>query len=723
MDIQALLAKMSLQQKVGQLVQMNANLFQDTQAGITGPMQELGLSEEDLAGIGSVLNFQNAREFLQIQQRHMREDPNGIPLIFMMDVIHGYRTIYPIPLAMGGSFDLELMEQCCHMAAGEAASAGVQVTFGPMVDYVRDARWGRVMESCGEDPLLNGLMGAAQVRGFRGDGLRNPANLATCVKHFAAYGGAEAGRDYNTVELSEHTLREFYLPAYKACLDAGADMLMPSFNVLNGIPAVANPWLMRKILREEWQSDVLTVSDYGAIWELMSHGMAEDPRHAAQLAFENGCHMEMCTVAYQNHLRPLVEEGVFSEAQLDAAVEKVLRLKEKLGLFEDPYRGVTPEGEAASCLTRENRALARKAALESAVLLKNDGLLPLSRELKTLAVIGPFADNRAIRGNWGCMGRDEECVSVLEGLQALLPHTRVAFARGCGDLWNETDRAGFEEAVELAKAADAVVLCLGERQDYSGEGNSRVRLELPDLQRELAERVSQTNPNTAAVLFTGRPLVLTELSGQVKAILNMWFPGTEGGSATAQLLLGLANPCGKLTMSFPKATGQCPIYYNRLRTGRPKPPEREDVHVPYTSNYIDCGNLPLYSFGHGLSYSEFVYEDMTLSAQTLKKPEELQVCITVYNNSPRAGKETVMLYMCDPVASVARPVQQLIAFRKVSFEPYQRKILEFTVTEPMLRFWNRENQLVSEPGLFRLYTGYADHLLHCREFRLEEYCQ
>ncbi len=710
-NLKELLNQMTIEEKIGQLTQYNANLFIESEADVTGPLNIVGLKKDDLKTVGSVLNFQNAKEVIDIQNEHLKQDRNKIPMTFMMDVIHGYKTIYPIPLALGCSFDTDIVEECTKMAAREAASSGVQVTFTPMVDYVRDARWGRVMESCGEEPMLNSLMGAAQIKAFKGDSIANPDSLATCVKHFAAYGGAEAGRDYNTVELSEHTLREFYLPAYKACLDAGVDMLMPSFNVLNGVPAIANSWLMKKILKEEWKADPLVISDYNALGELIKHGVAADKKEAARLAFQNGCHIEMCSSGYINYLKELINEGVFTEAQLDAAVLKVLEFKQKLGLFEDPYHGASPEREQKECLTKENRSIAKKAASECAVLLKNDGILPLDKSVKKVALIGPFADNHAIKGFWACQGKDEDTVTVKQGIEALLPNAEISVVAGCTAKCDDFDKSEFSKAVEIASSADAVILCLGEPQDYSGEGNCRTDLDLPGCQNDLAEEIMKVNQNTVAVLFTGRPLAIKKLSQTVPAILNMWFPGTEGGSAAADLLFGIANPGGKLSMSFPQSVGQCPIYYNHLNTGRPKSAEFDNVHKVYTSNYIDCGNLPLYSFGHGLSYSDFVYENMSLSKDKMTADETVTVKITVYNDSDRPGKETVMLYMRDLVASNSRPVAQLIDFKKVEFKAKERKTVEFTVTEENLRFWNNENKFVSEPGEFNISTGYADHLM------------
>ena len=718
-DLKQLLAQMTVEEKIGQLTQYNANLFIESDVDITGPMAKLGLTKEELKNVGSVLNFKDAKEVYEIQKKHLEEDRNKIPMTFMMDVIHGYRTIYPIPLALGCSFDTKLVEECSRMAAEEASAGGIQVTFTPMVDYVRDARWGRVMETCGEDVLLNSIMGAAQSKAFQNGDISKSGNLATCVKHFAAYGGAEAGRDYNTVELSEHVLREFYLPAYKACIDAGVDMLMPSFNTLNGVPSVANEWLMQDVLRKEWGFDGLVISDYAAVVELIKHGVAGDLKEAAKMSFENGCHIEMCSSGYIKHLKELIEEGVFTEAQLDEVVLKVLELKDKLGLFEDPYHGMDPDKEDELCLTPEYRALARRAAADCAVLLKNEGVLPLSKDVKKIALVGPFADEHAIIGFWACRGEDKESVTIAEGIRNMLPNAEITVVKGCGSAFDDCDKSGFEEAIEAAKNADVVVLCLGEPQGYAGEGNCRVDISLPGVQSEFAMQIVEANKNTVAVTFSGRPLAMPEMDADIPAILHMWMPGTEGGNAVADLLFGDVNPNGKLSMTFPKATGQCPIYYNHTNTGRPKPLAKENVHAPYTSNYIDCGNLPLYAFGHGLSYSEFVYEDLTLSADEFTADENVTVKITIRNNSNRIGKETVMLYMRDMVASNARPVQQMIAFEKVELTAGETKVVEFKIEEPMLRFWNNKHEFVSEPGIFEISTGYADHLILTQELRLK----
>lgn len=716
-DIKKLLSQMTVEEKIGQLVQLSADYLGDADASVTGPWSDIGLSSDEIRTVGSVLNFCGAESVRKIQSDHLKNDRNKIPLLFMMDVIHGYKTIYPIPLALGASFDPKLVAECSEMASRESTAGGVSVTFTPMVDYVRDARWGRVMESCGEDPYLNGVMGAAQVRAFQGDDLSDHEKMAACVKHFAAYGACEGGRDYNTVELSERAMRSYYLPAYKACIDAGAAMVMPSFNSLNGVPSIANKPLIQGILKGEWGFDGVIISDYGAVGELINHCVAKDLREAAYLAFSNSCDIEMMTVSYIKNLKQLIEEDVFTEEQLDRAVERVLNLKEALGLFDDPYRSSSPEKEASSCLTAKNREIARRAAEESAVLLKNDGTLPFSKDVKKIALIGPFADSGCILGSWSCWGDKNEAVTVKQGIAKLLPDAEITVAVGCGNKYDDTDRSGFAEAIKAAKEADAVVVCIGEPESYSGEASSRTDINITGVQEELARLVIEVNKNTAVLLFNGRPLVLTELSKYAPAILDMFFPGTEGGNAAARLLFGDANPCGKVSMSFPKALGQCPVYYNHYTTGRPKAVS-DDIRQPYISGYLDCGNLPLYPFGYGLSYTGFKYESLTLDKGKIGKNEEITVSITVKNCGNCRGKEVVQLYLHDLVSSACRPVAELIGFEKTELAPNESKTIVFKVNEPMLRFYDQNCNFVSEAGGFTLSTGYADNLILTQKFEL-----
>ena len=717
--LKELLDSMTLEEKAGQLVQCNAGQFIANAMEITGPDGELLPTEELNRVMGSVLTFEDAKQAKALQDKHLAADPNKIPLLLMLDVIHGLRTTYPIPLAMGCSFDDELMAECADMARREAAACGVHVTFNPMVDTARDARWGRILETCSEEPLINSRMGAALVRATQGNDLSDPGNVACCVKHYAAYGAGEAGRDYNTVDVSERMLRETYLPAYKACLDAGARLIMPSFNSLNGVPSVANKYLMNDILRKEWGFGGVVISDYDAVGELVNHGVAKDLKDAARLAMEAGCDIDMVKNAYYLHLADLVREGTVSAEALDAAVLRVLRLKNELGLFENPYHGADEEEEKKVYLCPEHRETACRAAEESAVLLKNDGVLPFAKGVKRVALIGPFAEETRLNGFWSRPGAERYTVTLPEGIRALVPGTELVIERGCGAEFGDTDRSGIGKAAEAAADADAVILALGEPENYSGEGRSRAELNLPGPQMELARQVVQANPNTAVLLFNGRPLVLTELAETAPAILEMWYPGTEAGNAAARLLWGDANPCGKLSAGLARSVGQYPMPYNRMNTGRPKPPP-DSRAVPFTSCYLDMPNLPLYPFGYGLSYTSFTYEKMVLNRETMTKDDELLVTVTVRNTGSVPGKETVQLYLRDPVASVVRPVQQLIDYRKVFLNPGESAEVVFTVHEKQLRFFNMEGKEISEPGEFRISTGYADHLILTKSFLLAD---
>ncbi len=708
--LKALLDSMTLEEKAGQLVQCNAGMFIANELAITGPDGEPLPAEELCRVMGSVLTFEDAEQAKALQDMHLASDPKQIPLLLMLDVIHGLRTTYPIPLAMGCSFDDDLMTECADMARRESSACGVHVTFNPMVDTARDARWGRILETNSEEPLLNSRMGAALVRATQGDDLSNPENVACCVKHFAAYGAGEAGRDYNGVELSERSLRQDYLPAYKACLDAGARLIMPSFNSLNGVPSVANKKLMIDLLRREWGFEGVVISDYNAVGELVNHGIAADMKDAARLAMEAECDIDMVQCAYYQHLADLVREGTVSEAAVDAAVMRVLKLKNELGLFEHPYHGADEEKEKEVYLCAEHREIARRAAEESAVLLKNEGILPFRKDVKRIALIGPFAEETRLNGFWSRPGAERYTVTLPEGIRNLLPDAELNIVRGCGANFEDTETAGIAEAVRVAAGADVVILAVGEPEDYSGEGRSRAELSIPGPQMQLIREVTAANRNTAVLLFNGRPLVLTELTETVPAILEMWYPGTEAGNAAARLLWGKANPCGKLSAGLPRSVGQYPMPYNRMNTGRPKPLP-DDRAVPFSSCYLDMPNLPLYSFGYGLSYTSFTYESLKTSERALKKNGEIQVSVTVQNTGNTVGKETVQLYMRDPVASVVRPVQQLIDYRKISLRPGERAEVVFTVREEQLRFYNMEGREVSERGEIRLSTGYADHLI------------
>ena len=721
-DLKQLLSQMTLDEKIGQLVQVNGILFLKDDSELTGPAAQMGISLDFRKNIGSLLNFKNAENAIKIQKKHLEEDRNKIPMIFAMDVIHGCRTIYPIPLALGASFNPELVEECSRMAAKEAAADGVHLTFAPMVDLCRDARWGRVMESCGEDAYYNGVMAAAQIKGYKGDDLSSNESIATCVKHLAAYGAGESGRDYNGVEISEHSLREYYLPAYKTCIDAGADMVMPSFNNLNGVPSTANTHLLCDILRNEWGFDGVVNSDYAAVKELIKHGVAADLKDATRLAFEAQCDIDMVSPCYASHLKELISEGVISESDLDRSVMRVLKLKDELGLFEDAYHGADPEKIAALELCESHREIARRAAEECAILLKNDGALPFSKDAKKIAIIGPFADNHEILSWWKCRGDNERTVTVKNGVEALLPDAEISvlstYSLAYDAEIDESTLNAINEAVELAKTSDATIICVGEDYRYSGEANCRTDLSLNKPQKRLIEEISKAQKNSAVLLFGGRPLVLVDEDKCAHAILNAFLPGHEGGNALARLLFGYANPSGKVSMSFPRSVGQCPVYYNRTRTGRPP----IDPHIPtpknFTSGYIDCGITPLYTFGYGLSYTSFRYDSMTLDTNKLTNDSKIKVSVTLTNIGDVDGKEVVQLYICDLVSSTVKPLQELKAFKKVNLAAGETKTVELEISEPMLRLWNARNEFVSEKGEFTVSVGYADHFVFTEKFEL-----
>ena len=703
--VEELLEKMTLEEKLQQLTQLSGVFFDSKdKTAATGPKNDIGLTDADLAGSGSVLNFRGADQVYRVQEAHLKADRNQIPMIFMMDVVHGCRTIYPINLGMGATFEPELMKECSAMAAREARAMGIHVTFAPMVDLVRDARWGRVMETTGEDAYLNGLFAAAQVQGFQSEG------VAACVKHFAGYGAPEAGRDYNAVDMSELTLREKYLVAYKAAVDAGVKMVMTSFNSLNGVPAAANKKLVKGILRDEWGFNGVVISDYNAFREIMNHGVAKNEKDCAYKAMQATNDIEMMSATYIHSMKELITEGKIAESQVNEAVRRVLNLKKDLGLLDDPFlfAAATEEESAArqktEILTSENRNLVRIAAEKSAVLLKNDGVLPFNKNVKKIAVIGPFGDTGEVVGFWHCYGNSNDTVKITDGIKNLLPEAEVKYAQGVGGALDAiANEEEVEKAARIAEESDAVILTLGEPESDSGEGNSKQNLELPEAQYQLLEAVLAANKNTAVLLFSGRPLAIKKLSKLAPAILLVWQPGTEAGNAIANLAFGEVSPEGKLPMSFPAVTGQCPIHYDRFNTGRPR--GNDLVRSPYSSAYIDGQNAPLYPFGYGLSYTSFVYGKAEISSEKLRRGETLQVSVTVKNTGDREATETVQLYLRDLVASVVRPVKELKGFKKVRLAAGEEKRVTFEIGEEMLKFYNAELEYAAENGEFTAYLG------------------
>ena len=722
-ELHLLLEDMSLQEKIDQLLQLTADFYGKTDRDVvTGPASELGISMEDIDLAGSVLNGTGAKALMQIQDAYMDRHPHHIPLLFMMDVIHGYRTIFPAPIAQGASFDPEMSKRAASVAAREASAAGIHVVFSPMVDLVRDPRWGRVMESTGEDPYLNSRFAAAQIHGFQGDDMKEDGKVCGCIKHFAGYGGAEAGREYNTVQVSEHTFREYYLPSYEAGIKAGAGMVMTSFNTVNDIPATINQKLMREMLREEMGFDGVLISDYAAILETVAHGASSDKKDAAHKALLAGVDIDMMTGCYAGELAKLVKEGTIPESLIDESVLRILQLKNQLGLFEHPHKDADPEKEARYILCPEHRALAREAAAASCVLLKNDKVLPI-RPSQKVAFIGPYIDNYEICSSWAVTGHPEDSVTIRQAAKELLPDSDLTFCHGTSLLPRDHVFAGFAEpnraeefyadvfadpekaladAVAAAKAADVVILCLGEHYLQTGEATSRTELSLPENQMELFCAVRTANPNVAVVLFNGRPLLLDKLSRDAAAILEAWFPGTEGGHAILDLLTGTKNPSGKLPMTFPRNMGQIPIYYNHFSTGRPltgTDPQR------FVSKYTDAPNTPLFPFGYGLSYTEFSYSDVSLSSDSLTSEDSITASVQLKNTGACTGTEVVQLYIQDVAASTVRPVRELKGFTRITLTPGETQTVSFRISEAELAFHRADGSYGTEPGAFRVWIG------------------
>ena len=716
--LQELLDDMSLAEKIGQMNQVIGS-FYTGESVATGPMADKGFTEENIGLAGSVIGVSGADAAKRIQKGYMEKHPHQIPLLFMLDVINGYRTVFPIPLGQGAAFEPELSMRCARMAAQEAAVSGVHVTFSPMADLVRDARWGRVMESTGEDPYLNSLYAVAMVRGYQGEDLRKAGSVAACVKHFAGYGAPDAGRDYNTVELSEHTLRQFYLPAYEAGIQTGAALVMTAFNTIDGIPATGNRRLMRQILREEMGFDGVLISDWAAIEEMLCHGYCADRTQAAQRAVTAGVDVDMMSGVYAEQLMALVQDGKVPEALIDEAVMRILTLKNALGLFEAPFKDADEEKEKQIILCEEHRALAREAARKSFVLLKNEGVLPLSDKKKT-AYIGPYVDSRNLMGAWSITGETKDVATLREAVLEQRADTDAVFCCGCPMTDSGRKLEGFlectdemvsaeeqqrmmDEAVEAAKACGQVVLLLGEDRRQSGEAASSAGIQIPGIQQELLDRVCSVCDQVAVVLFSGRPLDIRQIAEKAQAVLLAWMPGTEGARALVDVLSGRYSPSGKLPMSFPYCVGQVPVHYNEYPTGRPHVPGKDKDR--FRSKYLDIPNSPLYPFGFGLTYTSFSVSPVVLDRDHMTKDEILTASVTVRNTGSVEGTETVQLYIRDIAASVVRPVKELKGFCKVTLQPDEQQNVRFFITEKELRFLTENGRWESEPGAFEVFIG------------------
>lgn len=715
--IDSLLSQMTLAEKIGQL-----NLYSGGWE-FTGPVPEDAGNQKKYemiksGGVGALLNVLTADGTREAQKLAVENSRLGIPLLIGYDVIHGYQTMMPIPLGQAASWDKSVALKGAQVAAREASASGVNWTFAPMMDIVRDARWGRMMESPGEDPYLASYMSKAWIKGFQGDDLSDDETIAACAKHFAAYGFAEAGRDYNTVDISMQTLYNVVLPPFKAASDAGVASFMNSFNEIGGVPANGSAFLQRQLLKGEWNFDGFVVSDWGSIGEMITHGFAADTLEAGYKAITAGSDMDMEARVYENSLEVLASTGKIDMDVLDDAVRRVLTIKYKLGLFDDPYKYSDASREKNELLSKDNLAMARDAARKSIVLLKNENdLLPLNKKGQKIAVIGSLAKSKDVPlGSWRAQAITNSAVSVLEGIEnAVGKQSEVEFAQGytltTGDRQFitelnivEGDHSGFNEAIELAKNSDVVVLAMGEDCFQSGEGRSQADIGLKGDQMALMRKLLEVNPNIVVTLMNGRSLAIPELDENIPAILEVWHLGSEAGNAIADVLFGDYNPSGKLPVSFPRNVGQCPIYYNHKNGGRPET-NAHDAGLVFWSHYTDSPNSPLYPFGHGLSYTTFEYADLKLSTSEMGLNDQLTVSITVKNTGDVAGKETVQMYIRDYVGSVTRPVKELKGFEQIILAPGEERVVQFGISKETLSFYRADLTYGTEPGKFAVMIG------------------
>ena len=698
--VDSVLKLMTLDEKIGQMNQYNG----DWEA--TGPITRDGDKQNQIRKgmLGSMLNVTGVEHTRQLQEIAM-ESRLKIPLLFGQDIIHGYRTIFPIPLAEASSWDTSAIKLSARIAATEAAAAGVHWTFAPMVDIARDPRWGRVMEGAGEDPFLGSAIAAARVKGFQGKGLGNTDAVMACAKHFAAYGAAIGGRDYNSVDMSDRTLWEIYLPPFKAAADAGAATFMNSFNDLNGIPATGNKYLQRDILKGKWNFKGFVVSDWGSIGEMINHGYAKNNYEAALEATTAGSDMDMESRSYINNLSKLVKEGKVKMALIDDAVRRILRKKFEMGLFDDPFKFCNKEREQQQWNNVENLKAEKIVAEKSIVLLRNENhLLPLGKQTKTIALIGPFI--KAVRDNlgfWSYQWPDDTAriVTQWQGIQNKLgSNARLLYAKGCES--NDSSESGFAEAIDMARQADVVIMSVGEASDWSGEAKSRSNIHLPGMQEELVKAIYATGKPMVVLINAGRPLIFNWTADHVPAILYTWWLGTKAGDAIADVLFGDYNPSAKLPISFPRTEGQIPIYYSHFHTGRPATSDSDRF---YRSAYIDLSIYPQFPFGYGLSYTDFTYSDITLNKPIMKAGQSIRATITVSNTGNYDGEETVQLYIQDVVGSVVRPVKELKGFQKIFLKKGENKQVSFAIDVNELKFYDDQLKYIYEPGDFKIYIG------------------
>lgn len=728
--INELMAKMTLEEKLGQL---NLPASDDI---VTGQAKNSNIGQLVAAGkVGGVFNVKGVEKIKELQRVAVEESRLGIPLIFGMDVIHGYETVFPIPLALSCSWDTVAIKQSARVAAVEASASGICWTFSPMVDICRDPRWGRASEGSGEDPFLGAAIARVMVEGYQGNNLEKNDEIMACVKHFALYGAPEGGRDYNTVDMSRQRMFNEYFAPYKAGAEAGAGSFMTSFNTIDGVPATANRWLLTDVLRDMWGFDGFVVTDYTAISEMIAHGLG-DLQQVSALALKAGTDMDMVADGFNGTLAASLEAGTVNIGQIDAAVRRILEAKYKLGLFKDPYKYISPEREKTQVYTPEHRELARKIATETFVLLKNDGnLLPLERKGR-IAVIGPLANTRAnMPGTW-CVAADASKYKTLyEGIRdAVGDKGTVAYAKGSNltadpeleanatifgrEMRDErSEQALLSEALAVARSSDVIIAALGESSEFSGESSSRSDITLPDTQRKLLEALVATGKPVVMLNFAGRPTIMNWESQHVPAILNVWFGGSEAADAIADVVFGDVAPSGKLTMSMPRNMGQIPIYYNHLNTGRPK--SQDTKFEKFRSGYIDSPNSPLYPFGYGLSYTTFEYSGITLSSDELTSGSSIKASVNVKNTGDKDADEVVQLYIRDVVGNSSRPVKELKGFKRIHLKAGESLTVEFEITEELLKYYNYELEYVAEPGEFLVMVGPDSENLVSASFNLK----
>ncbi len=721
--VKELLNKMTLEEKIGQMVQVAGDIFLEEDINVsTGPLKDLKLSNEMLYNVGSILNIMGVDRVKKVQDEYLSKSRLKIPLLFMADVINGYKIAFPIPIAQGCTWNVKKIKKMTQISAMESNIAGVNVNFSPMLDLSRDPRWGRVMEAIGgEDPYLGEIYAKAMVEAYQGEDISKLGNIASCIKHIAAYGAVEAGRDYNTVDMSEREFRQYYLPAYKSAINTNAEMIMTSFNILNGIPATINKWLIQDLIRKELNFKGIIISDYSAIEETIAHGASENEKHAALNAINAGVDIDMMSGIYANNLKDLCLESKEIEEKVNQSVLRILRLKNKLGLFENPYGNLDKEKEKTYIMNKSNLEETKKLTQETFVLLKNNNnVLPL-KEDKKIALIGPYADNIGITGSWSIFSDRTKNATILEVFRERLGNENVLYSKGTEILRQdeinkilkadgsptifienekEKEEASIKEAVEVAKKSEIILLLLGEHYKQSGEACSRSNISLPENQINLINELYKLNKPMVMILFNGRPLQLNNVENKLDGILDVWFPGTTGANAIIEVVFGDVNPSGKLTMSFPQSVGQCPIYYNHYNTGRP---HTKDFR--YMSRYQDIPTESFYPFGFGLSYCNFEYRNLKLNKNVLKEKDHITVTIEVENKSDCAGYETIQLYIQDLFGSVVRPVKELKGFKKLYFKPHELKIIQFEINKEMLKFWNSDLKFVAENGEFKVFIG------------------